>query len=736
LREMVGRSRIGLSLALPIDRAEAQPDQLSAFNEVLMKSCYPLLVALSIGAVPGVAGAQAPSTADAPTATEAPPAASGSLFDPSRHMHLSEVHPGMTGYGLSVFKGTKIEKFDVVVLSVLKNFNPKSDVVLIRCKGDLLEHTGSIAGMSGSPIFLKDDQGRYRMIGAFAYGWPLTKDPVAGVQPIEYMLKLPELHVPQIAGNGRSTTRPAGGGGAPLPADRRQGLSGGMSWSLTDAGLVPFWKPLPARRTAGDAGGLGASPRLGMTNEPPQLQPLATPLMTSGLSGELMKKVSPLFSAYGLTALQAGGGSADEPPAKLEPGSALAVPLLSGDVDMTAIGTVTEVLGDRVFGFGHPFNNEGAVQLPMGSGEIHGIIANLQTSFKLGSLTRERGELSTDESVGVAGQIGEVAPTVPIEFHVTYADGTPARTYHFQSAQHPKFTPMLAGVALSDAITGPSELPQYNTLDYDLKLEFANGQTIDIANTTVNASSQQLFSEIGLPLVAASENPFERVAIRKITGNIHISAEARQAQILEVNLPRSKYRAGETVKAFVTYKPFRGDEEILPVELELPHGLAQGTYQLIISDAQRYFQDTQQSEPFRFTADSAKDVFGVLKDVAAIRENAVYLRLLRQPDGVAVGRVALPQLPSSRRQIMLGAGRSNITPFVSSTVKIIPTDRVMSGSAEFAITIDPKAKVELGSAKAPKAEPAGFAVPAGKTKTVKADSGPGATTPDERKKKD
>src|SRR6476469_1329752 len=80
------------------------------------------------------------------------PAAAASPFDPQRHMRVSEVREGMTGYGLSVFKGTKIERFDVKVLSVLKNFNPKYDVVLIECRGANLEHTGAIAGMSGSPI--------------------------------------------------------------------------------------------------------------------------------------------------------------------------------------------------------------------------------------------------------------------------------------------------------------------------------------------------------------------------------------------------------------------------------------------------------------------------------------------------------------------------------------------------------------------------------------------------------
>jgi hypothetical protein len=274
-------------------------------------------------------------------------------------------------------------------------------------------------------------------------------------------------------------------------------------------------------------------------------------------------------------------------------------------------------------------------------------------------------------------------------------------------------------MALGAAVTGPSELPQFNTLDYTIRMEFENGQKLDITDTAVNSSAQDLVGQVSIPLTAAAENPFERVQVRRISGDVRISPSVRQAQILEVNVPRSRYQPGETVKAFVTYKPFRGESAILAVELSLPMDLPQGTYQLIISDAQRYFQDEQLARPFRFTASSVSDVFGVLKDMASIRENAVYLRLLRQPDGVAVGRTALPQLPSSRRQILLGAGRSNITPFVSSNTKIIPTDDVMAGSAEFAITIDSHAKVEVP---AQKSSPAGLP-------TIKPDAhrDPGAT---------
>src|SRR5439155_4110918 len=162
---------------------------------------------------------------------EAP--AGGELFDPARHMHVSEVKPGMKGYGLSVFKGTKIERFDVEVMSVLRDFNPQYDVVLVRLKGADLEHTGSIAGMSGSPIYLMDDQGRERMIGAFAYGWPLMKDPVGGVQPIEYMLRLHQ-HPP--------ATRPA----VATEAHASAASKSPVHWDLSDPVMLPGMTHPPA----------------------------------------------------------------------------------------------------------------------------------------------------------------------------------------------------------------------------------------------------------------------------------------------------------------------------------------------------------------------------------------------------------------------------------------------------------------------------------------------------------
>ena len=126
----------------------------------------------------------------------------------------------------------------------------------------------------------------------------------------------------------------------------------------------------------------------------------------------------------------------------------------------------------------------------------------------------------------------------------------------------------------------------------------------------------------------------------------------------------------------------------MPVEFELPHDLPDGEYQFIVSDWTRYLEDERTANPFKFNADNIGELFTVMRDVLGIRHDAMYLRLVRQADGVAVGHTAMPHLPASRRQVLLDSGRSDITPFVTSTVKIVPTGLVMSGSAEFTITCE------------------------------------------------
>jgi hypothetical protein len=607
------------------------------------------------------------------------PSPAVSLFDPARHMHVSEVRPGMTGYGLSVFDGVKIERFDVEVISVLRNFNPKYDVVLIRCHGQNLEHTGPIAGMSGSPIYLRDDAGRDRIIGAFAYGWQLQKDPIAGVQPIEYMLRMPPSAVPPPAVHNAH-----------------------WSWEQTKLPLSGT-----SENFTSNANFLSGS------SDQIRLEPMVTPLMTSGLPASVLKQMGPIFQVYGLAPMQAGGGgtgASDSDPV-IAPGSVLAVPLLEGDVDMSAVGTCTDRIDDHIVAFGHSFLNEGPISLPLAGGSIQGIVANYMTSFKLGSPAKISGTLTADRVTGVVGEIGPAPTMVPIDLRIKYTDGSEDQTYHFTSALHPKLTPLLASAAV--AVSSDRELPEYHTMDYDFTLNFADGRTLHIVNSSVNITAADIFSEIGTPLIDAAENPFEPVLVKEIHGEMTVTPQANTADILYANVPKSRYRPGDAITAYVTYRPFRGSEMVMPVTLDLPRDLPDGTYKFTISDWQKYLDDEKTAEPFKFTADTVEEVFDVLRDVSSVAHKAIYVRLLRQPDGIAIGHTAMPKLPSSRRQVMMDAGRSDTTEFISSALKIVPTDWVMDGSCDFDITVDQNANTDLsGSPRPPRRDVRPSAKPA------------------------
>src|SRR5277367_178341 len=95
---------------------------------------------------------------------------------------LSAVRPGMQGYAYTIFAGDQIEKFDLEVIGILENFlGPRQSIILVQLKGPKVEHTGVVAGMSGSPVYIDG-----KLVGALSLKLGVfTKEPIGGVTPIE-----------------------------------------------------------------------------------------------------------------------------------------------------------------------------------------------------------------------------------------------------------------------------------------------------------------------------------------------------------------------------------------------------------------------------------------------------------------------------------------------------------------------------------------------------------------------
>src|SRR6267154_3228192 len=97
---------------------------------------------------------------------------------------LKDIRAGQHGVGRTVFSGTRVEEFQVEVLGVLENVAPRQSIILARLSGGPLAKTGVMQGMSGSPVYIDG-----KLAGAVAMAFPFSKEPIAGIRPIEAMVR-------------------------------------------------------------------------------------------------------------------------------------------------------------------------------------------------------------------------------------------------------------------------------------------------------------------------------------------------------------------------------------------------------------------------------------------------------------------------------------------------------------------------------------------------------------------
>ena len=154
------------------------PPSRPTLRFVLANLCFLFLGLMALCSAPSLV-AESPHGAPPSAASQANPPESTEI------MPLAEVRPGMAGYAYTIFAGDQIEKFDLVVLGVLDNFlGPRQSIILVQLKGEKVEHTGVVAGMSGSPVYIQG-----KLAGALSLKLGVfTKEPIGGVTPIQAVM--------------------------------------------------------------------------------------------------------------------------------------------------------------------------------------------------------------------------------------------------------------------------------------------------------------------------------------------------------------------------------------------------------------------------------------------------------------------------------------------------------------------------------------------------------------------
>jgi len=641
-----------------------------------------ILLALSgiaISLVGAAAAVAAPAT-HGPDADSALAAAKAFVEKSDRYLHHDRLRRGMKGHGLTVLAGTKPVKFGIEIVSVVDTWGPGQSAILIRMSGQGLEQTGVISGMSGSPVFVPDPRdGKAKMIGAVAFGWSAPKTTLCGVQPITQMLAI------HGAMSGKIPAEPASGGAAGAAAMAPQAyLKTMLNPRKVDFSLPPAARPAarPADANATSAQG--------------ELVPLATPLMVSGVSRKHLAALREHLAALGFVPVQAGGvGAADRTKAhlaKIEPGGAVAIPLATGDADWSAVGTVTEVIGNRVLAFGHSFYASGAIELPMSTAYVHTVVPGLIRSFKLAASVKPAGALYRDTEVAVAGDLRTRARTVPMTVAVTWTDVPRTQKYRYNICHHDRLTASMIAMMIRTSSTGWRDMPEFHTVRYTTDVEFAGLGKFHSENVSSGSGAQWAASDTARVVSALLNNPYARApTVKRIDVKITISRGDTGATIQQMRLDGSVFRPGETVTGHLVVRLFRRAREKIPIAFKLPPDLPEGTYTLSAVDFFDEVSARQRENRHRHTPQTPAEMLAAIQRLMGPQSSRVYLRMrVPRGGGLALGTRELPDLPPSRAQIIADARKLYTFTFARPLVQTVKTTYVVSGSASVSFTVRDK----------------------------------------------
>lgn len=587
-----------------------------------------------------------------------------------RYLHHSRLERGNTGYGLTVMAGTEVVRFEAEIVSVMTDWGPHQDVILARLSGKPggvnLADTGLISGMSGSPVFIRDPRdGEEKMIGAVAYGWMAQEEPVCGIQPITQMLASARIpgELPEEEDAGKIA--------AGASRDREAYLAALLDPKKRDFARLACRRHAPAPA----AGGAG-----------PRLRPMTTPVTLAGVPPRVVADARAMLEPLGLMPLQGGGLGAVEREAagaaELVPGGAIGVPLVMGDADLVAVGTVTDVIDGRVLAFGHAFRGDGASEFPMSTAYVHTVVSSMFGSFKLGSGVRPAGKLVRDEMAAIVGRVGPEADLVPMNVSVRWAETGREQTYEFQICRHKMLTIALSRMLVMATAWGWHDLPPEHTIHYEAEVRFAELGRYHVKNTSSNEDVFELVSDVSRPLAALLDSPLgEPARVESIDVSFEIEPVARRAQLLDLRLHGRTYRPGETITGDLVIRRFRERRSTLPVTFELPEDMPEGVYTLTAMDYLGALSVHQREMPHHFAPKTPEQLFDAVQRVVGTEASTLYLHVPLPEGGLAIEKRELPDLPPSKARVIAEARWADITVFARSLMQTDKKDFVVSGAA-------------------------------------------------------
>ena len=601
------------------------------------------------------------------SATQTP---QGRQAQAGRFMNVDEVRAGMKGIGRTVFEGTAIQEFQVEIMGVLKNVQPKQDLILARLSGGPLEKTGVIQGMSGSPVFIDG-----RLVGAVAFSFPFAKDPIAGIQPIAQMMDLLDRRNP-----------------APTPA------------AVSPEQVVPALTPATFVFEMMEKARSGASLQeiLGFPAAPAsagggQLAHIPIPLSIAGATPGLMQQFGPVFGSYGFSVVQSGasGGALNLPstPARrLEPGAAVSAALVRGDLDISANGTVTYVDGEKVYAFGHPFLSAGPLDLPMSTAYIISSIARVDSSAKVAVPVDVVGAFRQDRATGIFGSMADKPAMIPMTIRVKSSNDV-TTPYRFEVVNDRYLTPLLTSLTMINAIGASERGLGEITMNVTGKIQIKGSEPVNISNISTGDGNGPTMATIAAvsPIQYLLTSGFDGALIEGVDLDIATTDRKTSATLERISVNKDEVRAGDTVTLSAQLRGTRGEIIVEQYPVAIPSGLASGKIQLMVGDG----STVTASELRRGATGAPPGLAAAVRELNKLRKNdRLYVKITNNQPGVVIGGEEFPSLPPSMIALLDSnrASSRGVAALTSSTVveyELPPSRYVLQGQRSLTLTVKP-----------------------------------------------
>ena len=611
---------------------------------------YSAIIILALAAI---------AVAQKPTATASGPGLPA-LFP------LEDLRPGMKGTARTVFSGSGTEEFGVEILGVLPGFpGPRQSAIIAKLSGDNIARTSVFAGMSGSPVYIDG-----KIVGAIAFSFPFSKEPIAGITPIKQMIDL----------FNRGSENPAKPK-EPRPVSFAQLAS--VNWKPELPKPAVSGAPLVAPVSTG-------SPLLPLLGQ--QMVPIATPLVFGGISQETLAMFAPQLMASGVLPVSGAGGSAAITPLAevnentFPPGSSISVQLVRGDYSLAAAGTVTMRDGDRIYAFGHPLLSLGASDMPMSESSVVTVIPNAANSFKLAVPGRMVGSISQDRASGIYGLLRQAPKMIPVKVNLhTSRDRT--ETFSYEVANDTFLTPLLLNITLFNTITSSERALGDSTISIQGEIRVKGHDAIKIDRRfSSNNAPIMAAGSVAAPVSSLLTSGFDDVQLDGITLDISSSETKYTGALERITLDRTEVRRGEKVEVQAYVRTESGKQFVQRIPVQIPDDAALGQLLVFVGDGGAL----QEGSPTKSFV--PQDLSQLVRAINTLKKSdRLYVKLFRITSGAVIGTSELPNLPPSV-VATLNSDRTSggYTPTVLSPVfemELPPAEFVISGQQLIAIDV-------------------------------------------------